>query len=76
MDEEDKQEIREKAQEFIEDCLENGMIAVLIAGNEETGSFRMSTIDADPLDTMNLLLTAAKVMGELDAADREGRTLN
>jgi hypothetical protein len=49
---------------------------VLIAGNEETGSFRMSTIDADPLDTMNLLLTAAKVMGEIDAADREGRTLN
>ena len=76
MDEEDKQEIREKAQEFIEDCLANGMIAVLIAGNEETGPFRMSTIDADPLDTMNLLLTAAKVMGEMDAADREGRTLN
>lgn len=76
MDEEDKQEIRAKASEFIEDCLENNMAAVLIAVNVDTGNFRMSTIDADPLDTMNMLLAAAKVMGEMEEDERKGRTLN
>jgi hypothetical protein len=76
MDDEDKAVVMGKAVEFIEECVDNQMAVVLIAINEETGSFRMSTIDADALDTMHMLLAAARVMEEASDAQREGRTLN
>lgn len=76
MDDEDKDVVMGRAAEFIEDCIDNEMAVVLIAINEETGQFKMSTIDADAMDTMHMLLAAARVMEEASDAQREGHTLN
>lgn len=76
MDDEDKEVVMQKAVEFLTECLDGEMAVVLIAINEESGAFRMSTIDADALDTMHMLLAAARVMEEASDAQREGRTLN
>lgn len=76
MDDEDKETVMGKAVEFMQDCMDRDMAVVMIALNEESGEFKMSTIDADALDTMHMLLAAAKLMDEATEAQREGRTIN
>jgi len=76
MTEEQKNELRKTASDFVEKCLANDdFAAVFIGADLRNLEFKMSTLNADETEAMGLLLAASRVlMNKLEIP--ENRVLN